>query len=97
MKSRSIRVAVLSALVLTSPLLMLAAGQPKLHRLSTNQMQDLSGTRHAVRPGKGSGMTRNVEVPRASNYHLATARDLPTPGDAAPAERANTTDSAYRK
>ena len=43
MKSRSFRVAVLSAFVLTYPLLSLAAGQPKLHMPGKNQAQNVPG------------------------------------------------------
>jgi hypothetical protein len=59
MKSRCTKVAVLSAFVLTSPLLIFAAGQPKLPVTSRSEMQNRAGATRAVQQGKGSGMTRN--------------------------------------
>jgi hypothetical protein len=43
MKSRSFRVAVLSAFVLTYPLLSFAAGQPKLHMPGKSQVRIVPG------------------------------------------------------
>jgi len=83
MKFRSIRIAVLSACALTSPVLSFAAGQPKLHVLSQSQAQDLPGATRPVQQGKGSGMTRYQPSPRANDM-------------SAPA-RSNRSDSAYRK
>jgi len=86
MKSRSIRIAVLSACIVTSPLLSFAAGQPKLHMLSKSQVQDLSGATRAVQQGKGAGMSRSqVALPSNANRGLSAA--------ASP----NRSDSAYRK
>jgi hypothetical protein len=84
MKSRFIRVAVLSALSLTSPVLIFAAGQPKLHMLSKSQMQDLSGATPAVHQGKGAGLSRNYS-------------ELPPPEDQSYAERLKHSDTAFRK
>jgi hypothetical protein len=75
MKARSIRAAVLSALVLTSPAFIFAAGQPKLHTLSKAEMQDLSGATPAVKQGKGAGLSRNYETPRSADFHLTTAKE----------------------
>jgi hypothetical protein len=96
MKSRSIRVAVLSALVLTSPAFIFAAGQPKLHALSKAEMQDLSGATPAVNQGKGAGMSRNYETSRSSDFHLTAAKDLPATADGSGA-RLSGGDSATRK
>jgi hypothetical protein len=81
MKSQFIRVAVLSALSLTSPVLIFAAGQPKLHSLDKSETQDLSGATPAVQQGKGAGLSRNS--------HLATSKELPA--------RLNQSDIAFRK
>jgi len=97
MKFRSFRVAALSALVLTGPLLTFAAGQPKLHRLDKSEMQDLSGAPPAVQQGKGTGITRSQMVSRANDYHLATAKELPAPGDESAALQPRWSDSAFRK
>jgi hypothetical protein len=84
MKSRFIRVAVLSALSLTSPVLIFAAGQPKLHMLSKSQMQDLSGATPALHQGKGAGLSRNYF-------------ELPAPENLSYAARLNHSDTAFRK
>jgi hypothetical protein len=80
MKSRSVKVAVLSAFVLTSPLLVFAAGQPKVRPLGRSEVQQPDGVTRAVQQGKGAGMTRNrVAIPANSN-RLQTA---PNPDDTA--------------
>jgi hypothetical protein len=84
MKFRSFRVAVLSAFVLTSPLLSFAAGQPKLHMPSKTDGQNVVGATPAVQQGKGSGTMRSqVAIP-------SNSRPLGAPG-------ARQNDSAYRK
>ena len=87
MNSRSFRVAVLAAFVLTSPLLIFAAGQPKLHMLSKSEMQDVSGATRSVQQGKGAGMTRNTLTKRPA---------LPTRDESA-GDRLVPSDSAFRK
>jgi hypothetical protein len=77
MKSRFMKVAVLAAFVITSPLLVFAAGQPKVRPFGRNEDRQLDGVTRAVRQGKGSGMSRNrAAVPD----QLQTA---PNPGDTA--------------
>jgi len=83
MKSRSIRIAVLSAGIVTSPMLSFAAGQPKLHMPGKSEAQDLSGASRPVQQGKGSGVTRYQSNPRTSEISAAA--------------RPNRSDSAYRK
>ena len=100
MKFRFIRVAVLSAFVLTSPLLIFAAGQPKLRMLSKNEIEDVDGVSQAVQQGKGAGLSRSQVVlrsNRASDYHLRTATELPAPADESSASHPNRSDSALRK
>jgi hypothetical protein len=97
MKSPSIRAAVLSALLLTSPALIFAAGQPKLHMLTKSQMQDLSGATPAVKQGKGGGLSRNYEASSANDFHLATAKELPAAGDESVNARLSRGDSAFKK
>jgi hypothetical protein len=73
MKSRSIRVALLSAFVLTSPTF--AAGQPKLRVPSKVETQDPAGSTRAVQQGKGAGMSRNrAAVPSPNAYALSSNR-----------------------
>jgi hypothetical protein len=94
MKSRFSRVAVLTALVLTSPLLSLAAGQPKVHTVSKSDTQDRADVTRAVQFGKGTGMTRNQGV-QANAYRSQTAADN-AKVQPAPA-RTNWNDPAFRK
>jgi len=84
MKSRFTKVAVLSAFILTSPLLIFAAGQPKLLRVtSPSETQNSAGSTRAVQQGKGSVMTRNhAPIP------AVTSRSQTAP---------NRVDSALRK
>jgi hypothetical protein len=77
MKSRFSKVAVLSAFILTSPLLIFAAGQPKLLRVtSRSEMQNRAGATRAVPQGKGSGMTRNHAAIPAVTGRSQTAPNL---------------------
>jgi hypothetical protein len=97
MKSRFIRVAALSALVATSPVLIFAAGQPKLREINKSEMQDVSGAGEEVQLGKGGGRLRRNEVSIASDYHLSTAKDLPALGNEPVDASLNRRDSAFRK
>ena len=94
MKSRFNRVAVLTALVLTSPLLSLAAGQPKVRPVTKSETQDRADVTRAVQFGKGTGMTRNQGV-QANAYRSQTAADSATVKSSA--VRANWSDPAFRK
>jgi hypothetical protein len=70
MKSRSIQVALLSAVMLTAALPTFAAGQPRIRK---TEPQDLTGATRAVQQGKGGGWTRNDEVIRANAYRSQTS------------------------
>jgi hypothetical protein len=94
MKSRFSRMAVLTALVLTSPLLSLAGGQPNVRTVSKSEMQDRTGITRAVQQGKGSGMTRNQRV-QANAYRLQTPADSATAKSSA--ARTNWSDPAFHK
>ncbi len=61
MKSR-FRVALLSALMMTSPLLSFAGGEHVIRTPSKDEAQDRTGITRAVQYGKGTGMTRNQGV-----------------------------------
>lgn len=98
MKSRFMRLVMLSGVALASPVLIFAAGQPKLHMLSQSEMQDLNGATPAIQQGKGGGLSRKAPVPSASDYHLATAKDLPAaPRQESGQARPKLSDSALRK
>src|ERR1700691_1563757 len=65
MKSGSIRVVLLAAVVLASPALTFAGGQPnRIHTVSKAEMQDRTGISRNVNQGKGAGISRKV-VPAA--------------------------------
>ena len=75
MKSRSIRVALLSAVVLASPLLTFAGGQPaKMRWVSKEEAQDRTGITRAVEQGKGAGLTLS-QVIRANAYRSQTPEE----------------------
>jgi hypothetical protein len=73
MKSQLVRVALLSAVVLASPLLTLAGGQPaKMHRYSKEDVQDRTGITRAIQQGKGTGMSLSDRTIRANAYREQT-------------------------
>jgi hypothetical protein len=70
MKSGSFRVTVL-AIVLASPMLTFAGGQPnKVRNVSKTELQARSGIARTVNQGKGAGMSRNQQA--AVPAHTAT-------------------------
>jgi hypothetical protein len=98
MKLSSIKVALLPALVLTSALLAVAAGQPKVHMLSKDETQDLTGATRAVQQGKGGGMSRNQLVFRGNAYRSQTAaEESRTAKDGSIGANSNWHDTAFRK
>jgi hypothetical protein len=96
MKSRSMRVALLSAFVLTSPLLTFAGGQPAKVRMPSKETQNPAGVTQAVPQGKGTGISRNQGV-RANAWRLETAEDGPALKDESGAVRTNWSDPAFVK
>lgn len=86
----SIKVATLSALVLTSPLFVFAGQQPSKVR-DTRDSQVIAGAARAVQQGKAGGLSRD-QVVRANANRVETVRDSakvdqnavrPNPGDSA--------------
>jgi hypothetical protein len=69
---KSIRLMMLSAMVLAAATLTFAAGQPKVRKV---EPLDLSGATRAVQQGKGGGMTRNQPLIRANAYRLQTSAE----------------------
>jgi hypothetical protein len=96
MKSRSIRMALLSAFVLGSPLLTFAASQRPIHVPSKDEIQDRTGITRAVQQGKGGGMSRNQVVLRANAYRLQTPEESQAIRDKSDATLPKG-DSAFRK
>jgi hypothetical protein len=77
MKSQFVRVALLSAVVLTSPLLTFAGSQPKIHKTSKEEAQDRTGITRAIQQGKGSGMSLSDNTIRANAYREQTTEQRP--------------------
>ncbi len=76
MKSKSIRVSTLSALVAASAAFTFAGSQSGQMRVPTKaEMQDRSGITRAVQQGKGTLITRNDRAFAASAYREQTTRD----------------------
>jgi hypothetical protein len=72
MKSASIRVALFTAVVLASPALIFAGGQPnKMHAVSKAEMQDRTGVSRNVNQGKGTGISRQQVVAGANTNSAA--------------------------
>jgi len=78
MKLQSIRVAVLSSLLLASPAIGFAAGQHLVRAPKPSELQDRSDVTHAVQYGKGTGMTRNEHVLAGNAFRSQTAQDSQT-------------------
>jgi hypothetical protein len=82
MTSRCIKVALLSAFVLTNPLLTFARGDSaRIHVYSKSDMQNHTGATPAVNLGKGSGNFRYQKLVSASKARSSSAR--PNWGDCA--------------
>ena len=97
MKSQSIRLTLLSGLVLACPLLTFAGSQSVgMHVPSKSEMQDRTDVTRAVQWGKGTNMTRNETV-RANAYRSQTPNDSQTLKDKAAPAGPNWSDRAYRK
>jgi hypothetical protein len=77
MKSQFVRMALLTAVVLTSPLLTFAGGQPKIHPYSKEEAQDRTGITRAIQQGKGTGMSLSDSTIRANAYREQTTGQRP--------------------
>jgi hypothetical protein len=97
MKSRSIKLAFLSAFVLTSPLLTFAGGQSaKVYTPAKDEARSSEGIARAVQQGKGSGMTRSQVVVRANAWRVETT-DSPAPVQRPGTTGPNYNDTAFKK
>lgn len=91
MKYLTIKVALISAIALTNPLLTFAGGQPaKVQTISKNETHNFAGAARAVQPGKGTGISRD-QVVRTNADRAETAKDSSI------AMHANPGDSAFHK
>jgi hypothetical protein len=98
MKSRSIKVALLSAFALMSPLLTFAGDQPgQMHRYSKSEIENRDGVTQAVQRGKGAGVSRNQLVLRTNAYRSETAEESPALRNDSDVVGPSWGDSAFRK
>lgn len=98
MQCQSIRMSLLSAVVLACPLLALAGGQPaKMRAYSKEELQDRTVITRAVQQGKGAGTSLSQAVIHANAYRSQTAEENSIAGDPPPAAHTNPGDSAFRK
>ncbi len=75
MKSRCTRMMLISAYLIASPLLVLAGGQPEIHRVTKQEEQDRTGISRAVQQGKGGGKSVSNQVIRANAYRSETPEE----------------------
>jgi hypothetical protein len=93
MKSRSIKLALLSAFALMSPLLTFAGDHPgQMHRYSNNEIENRDGVTRDVQQGKRAGVSRNQLVLRGNANRSETPE-----GNSADVAGPNWGDSAFRK
>ena len=98
MKSRSIKMVLLSAFALMSPLLTFAGDQPgQMHRYSKSEIENRDGVTRAVQQGKGAGVSRNQLVLRGNAYRSETSEENPALLNDSDVVGPNWGDSAFRK
>lgn len=79
MKLQSVKMTLLAAAILASPVLAFAGGQPNhVYTPQKNEAQDRAGVAQNVNQGKGAGVTRNGVVLRGNAYRSETAEDAGT-------------------
>ena len=97
MKSKSIRVAALPALILAGAALTFAAGPGRVFPRNTGELQDHAGVTQAVQQGKGTVLTRNEKAFAANAYREQTAQDSAKLKDQSRVVRPSSGDPAVRK
>lgn len=98
MKSQSIKLVLLTASVLASPVLTFAGGQPnRVYTPPKYEAQDRAGIAQNVNQGKGAGMTRSTVVLRGNAYRAETAQDSQALRDRSNAAGSSWNDSAFHK
>ena len=76
MKTRFSRSVLYSVLVLATPLLAVAGGQPaKVYTPVRNEGHDRAGIMQAVQQGKGTGMSRNAAALRLNDSGSKAAKE----------------------
>jgi|HubBroStandDraft_4_1064222.scaffolds.fasta_scaffold778035_2 hypothetical protein len=96
MKSQFVRVGLLSALMLTGPLLSFAGDSHVIRVPSNVEKRDRSGITRAVQQGKGSGTTRNEGV-SANAYREQTPAEKQVVKEKPVAAHVNWGDPAFHR
>jgi hypothetical protein len=94
MKLQTVRTAVLTALVLASPVLSYASAPTKVGIVAKAEAPNPADVTKAVQFGKGTGVTRNEKTLSGNAYRSETAQDK---GAVKSAQRPNYSDRALRK
>jgi len=98
MKSKSVKMMLLTASILVSPALSFAGGQPnRIYTPSKNEAQDHTVFARNVNQGKGAGMTRSDVVLRGNAYRSETAEDSQALRVKSGASGPNWNDTAFHK
>jgi hypothetical protein len=97
MKLLSIRTAVLSACVLVSPVLSLAAQPARVGIVAKAQAPDPADVTKAVQFGKGTGMTRNDRTFNGNAYRSQTADENGKVRNNSVDRHPNYSEKAFRK
>ena len=98
MKLQSVKMALLAAAILASPVLTFAGGQPNhVYTPPKNEAQDVTGIAQNVNQGKGAGMTRSDVVLRGNAYRSETAQDSQALNAKSSAAGPNWDDTAFHK
>jgi len=95
-KSTSIKVMLLSAFAMASPLLTLA-GDRAVPPSGRDHAQDRTEIARALQQGKGSGMSLGQVVIRANASRVQTAAEKSVVREQPVAPRSNLTDTAFHK
>ena len=76
MKSRSVKLVLLAASILASPVFTFAGGQPNwVYTPPKNEAQSVAGVTPSLNQGKGAGMTRSDVALQGNAYRSQTAAD----------------------
>jgi hypothetical protein len=98
MKLQSVKMVLLAAAILASPVLTFAGGQPNhVYTPPKNEAQDSAGISQNVDQGKGAGMTRSDAVLRGNAYRSETGEDSQSLNAKTSAAGTNWNDSGFHK
>jgi hypothetical protein len=97
MKLQSVKMVLLAAAILASPVLTFAGGQHRNYAPGKNETQNRAGIAQNVNQGKGAGMTRSDVVLRGNAYRSETAQDSQALNAKSSAAGPNWDDTAFHK